>query len=99
MLPGRWLPRPARRARDLGRGQLRARVRAAGGEPALPGRARAGRDDGRDMDHFPAEDFPFLSELTVEHVLQPGYSYGNEFDVGLEVVLDGVATRLERAES
>ncbi|GAB3793562.1 TetR/AcrR family transcriptional regulator [Nocardioides ungokensis] len=51
------------------------------------------------MDQFPAEDFPFLFELTVEHVLQPGYSYGNEFDVGLEVVLDGVATRLERAES
>jgi hypothetical protein len=46
------------------------------------------------MDEFPAEDFPFLLELTVEHVLQSGY--GNEFDVGLEVVLDGVAARLER---
>ena len=36
--------------------------------------------------------------LTIEHVHQPGYSYsysyGNEFDVGLEVVLDGIATRL-----
>ena len=27
-------------------------------------------------------------KLTIEHVHQPGYSYGNEFDVGLEVVLD-----------
>jgi hypothetical protein len=35
-----------------------------------------------------------LAELTIEHVHQPGYSYGNEFDVGLEVVLDGIATRL-----
>ena len=35
-----------------------------------------------------------LAELTIEHVLQPGYSYGNEFDVGIEVVLDGIATRL-----
>ena len=46
------------------------------------------------MEHFPTADFPYLFELTVQHVLQPGYSYGNEFDVGLEVVLDGVATRL-----
>ena len=46
------------------------------------------------MKHFPTADFPYLFELTIEHVLQPGYSYGNEFDVGLEVVLDGVAARL-----
>ena len=50
------------------------------------------------MEHFPAADFPHLFELTIEHVLQPGYSYGNEFDVGLEVVLDGVATRLTGLE-
>ena len=37
-----------------------------------------------------------LAALTIEDVHQPGYSYsyGNEFDVGLEVVLDGIATRL-----
>ncbi len=29
--------------------------------------------------------------MTVQHVLQPGYDYGKEFDTGLEVVLDGVA--------
>jgi AcrR family transcriptional regulator len=46
------------------------------------------------MEHFPTADFPYLFELTIKHVLQPGYSYGNEFDVGLEVVLDGIATRL-----
>jgi AcrR family transcriptional regulator len=51
------------------------------------------------MEEFPTADFPYLFELTVEHVLQPGYHYGNEFDVGLEVVLDGVATRLHRAGS
>lgn len=47
------------------------------------------------MEHFPTADFPHLFELTIEHVLQPGYSYDKEFDVGLEAVLDGVATRLE----
>src|SRR4051794_2800912 len=46
------------------------------------------------MAEFPTADFPYLFELTVEHVLQPGYTYGNEFDVGLEVVLDGIAARL-----
>ena len=51
------------------------------------------------MDQFPRADFPYLFELTIEHVLQPGYNYGNEFDVGLEVVLDGVDARLGRARS
>ena len=48
------------------------------------------------MDTFPASEFPYLFELTVEHVLQPGYEYGKEFDSGLSVVLDGVATLLDR---
>jgi hypothetical protein len=43
------------------------------------------------LETFPASEFPYLFELTVEHVLQPGYSYGLEFDTGLQVVLDGVA--------
>lgn len=48
------------------------------------------------MEGFPASDFPHLFEMTVEHVLQPGYDYGNEFDVGLELVLDGVAASFNR---
>ena len=51
------------------------------------------------MDQFPRADFPCLFELTIGHVLQPGYTYGNEFDVGLEVVLDGIDARLGRARS
>jgi AcrR family transcriptional regulator len=46
------------------------------------------------MDSFPASEFPYLFELTVEHVLQPGYDYGQEFDSGLSLVLNGVATLL-----
>jgi len=46
------------------------------------------------MDQFPASDYPYLFELTVGHVLQPGYAYGNEFRSGLEMVLDGVAGSL-----
>lgn len=48
------------------------------------------------MEAFPASEFPYLFELTVEHVLQPGYDYSNEFDSGLEAVLDGVAALLHK---
>ena len=51
------------------------------------------------MEEFPRSDFPHLFELTTEHVLQPGYNYSNEFDVGLDVVLEGVAARLSRAQN
>jgi AcrR family transcriptional regulator len=42
---------------------------------------------------LPADHYPHLAELTREHVLQPGYDYGDEFGFGLELILDG----LERA--
>ncbi|HEX2148999.1 MAG TPA: TetR/AcrR family transcriptional regulator, partial [Actinomycetota bacterium] len=35
------------------------------------------------------EQYPHLRELTVEHVLQPGYDYGKEFEFGLDLLLDG----------
>jgi len=44
---------------------------------------------------FPADEYPHLTELTVEHVLQPGYDYGNEYAFGLDLILDG----LEHARS
>ncbi|MDX6231041.1 MAG: hypothetical protein QOI76_4431 [Frankiales bacterium] len=42
---------------------------------------------------LPAAQYPHLRELTVEHVMQPGYDYGHEFEYGLDLLLDG----LERA--
>jgi AcrR family transcriptional regulator len=48
------------------------------------------------MEAFPASEFPYLFELTLEHVLQPGYDYGEEFAIGLTVVLDGVAALHDR---
>ncbi len=47
------------------------------------------------MESFPASEFPYLFEMTVEHVLQPGYDYSREFDSGLELVLNGVAALLD----
>ena len=39
---------------------------------------------------FPADRYPHLAELTARHVLQPGYDYGDEFEFGLELILDGL---------
>ena len=42
------------------------------------------------MAQFPVDAYPHLAELAIEHVLQPGYDYGNEFEFGLELLLDGL---------
>jgi AcrR family transcriptional regulator len=38
----------------------------------------------------PADAYPHLTELAVEHVLKPGYDYGDEFAFGLDLILDGL---------
>ena len=42
------------------------------------------------LEQAPTDDYPHLTELTVEHVLKPGYAYGNEFAFGLELILEGL---------
>jgi AcrR family transcriptional regulator len=49
------------------------------------------------MAQFPAGRYPHLVELTVEHVLQPGYDYGEEFALGLDLILDGLERALRGA--
>ena len=41
----------------------------------------------------PAGEYPNLVEFITEHAMQPGYDYADEFEYGLDLVLDG----LERA--
>jgi len=43
------------------------------------------------MPPFPAGDYPYLVELTTDYILQPGYSFGNEFEYGLDLILDSLA--------
>ncbi len=45
------------------------------------------------LEQMSPEAYPHLTELAVEHVLKPGYDYGDEFVLGLDLILDG----LERA--
>jgi AcrR family transcriptional regulator len=49
--------------------------------------------------HFPADEFPHLAEFTFEHVLQPGYDYGREYEYGLDLLLDGFERALNAARS
>ena len=44
---------------------------------------------------LPEGQLPYFREFTLEHALQPGYDFGDEFEVGLELLLDGLAARLE----
>jgi AcrR family transcriptional regulator len=47
------------------------------------------------METFGEDDLPHLTELATEFVLQPGYDFGNEFDFGLELILDALARSLD----
>jgi AcrR family transcriptional regulator len=40
-----------------------------------------------------AERYPHFAELTGEYVLRPGYSYSDEFEFGLGVIIDGLMSR------
>jgi AcrR family transcriptional regulator len=78
-------------------------------EPSLPfdtGRDTgrdSGQDSGRDnaqvtqaiMARFTSGQYPHLTEMAVKHILRPGYDYANEFEFGLDLILDG----LERISS
>jgi AcrR family transcriptional regulator len=46
---------------------------------------------------LPADAYPHLAELTAQHVLQPGYDYGNEFEFGLDLILDGLERSSDEA--
>lgn len=42
------------------------------------------------LEQLPPDKYPNLLSFTTDHVLQPGYSFGDSFDVGLDIVLDGI---------
>ena len=45
------------------------------------------------LEPFPTGEYPNLAAFITEHAMQPGYDFADEFEYGLDVVLDG----LERA--
>jgi AcrR family transcriptional regulator len=46
------------------------------------------------LQRFPVNEYPNLVAMIAEHI-QPGYDYGDEFEYGLDLILDG----LEKASS
>ena len=51
------------------------------------------------MARFTPGEYPHLAELTFEHVLQPGYDYGGEFEFGVDRILDGLERARDTAQS
>lgn len=37
---------------------------------------------------FPADEYPHLVEFIASHAMQPGYDYADEFEFGLDLILD-----------
>lgn len=44
------------------------------------------------MESMGAGEYPHLTEMTMAYYLQPGYDFGDEFEFGLTVILDGLAS-------
>jgi len=44
---------------------------------------------------YPLDDYPHLVQMVTDHVMVPGYDYADEFEYGLDVILDG----LERVQA
>ena len=51
------------------------------------------------IEPLPAGVYPNLTEFTVDYVLQPGYDFGNEFEFGLDLILDGLESAAQRTAS
>jgi AcrR family transcriptional regulator len=61
-------------------------------EAALPfeGRDTAAEITNPIMERFATGEYPRMVEIAVEHVLKPGYDFGDEFEFGLDLILDGL---------
>jgi AcrR family transcriptional regulator len=46
---------------------------------------------------FAGGAYPHLTELLTEHVMRPGYDFGDEFEFGLDLVLDSLERALRRS--
>jgi hypothetical protein len=47
----------------------------------------------------PGGQSPYLAELTMKYVLQPGYDSGKEYEFGVDLILDGLEKHLRSGKS
>jgi AcrR family transcriptional regulator len=50
------------------------------------------------LEPFPANEYPNLAAFISEHIMLPGYDFGDEFEYGLELILDGLEDRAQGGE-
>ena len=46
---------------------------------------------------FPLNAYPNLADFITEHAMKPGYDFADEFEYGLDLVLDGIERAVEVA--
>jgi AcrR family transcriptional regulator len=46
------------------------------------------------MQRFRTDQYPHLVEMATEYILQPGYDFGDEFEFGLDVILNALTRAL-----
>ena len=65
-------------------------------EASLPFTGPDGVGDAADpiLRQFPASEYPHFLEMATEHILIPGYDFGDEFEFGLTIILDALARLL-----
>ena len=54
------------------------------------GRADVAETAERMLEPFPVNEYPNLVEFITQHAMQPGYDFGDEFEYGLDLILDGL---------
>lgn len=66
-------------------------------ELSLPFTSPADLEDvaGSIMKQMPRDEFPHLAEMIADRALKGGYAYTEEFDVGLDLILDGLQRQRE----
>jgi AcrR family transcriptional regulator len=42
------------------------------------------------LEPFPVNEYPNLVAFITEHAMRPGYDFGDEFEYGLDLILDGI---------
>ena len=43
---------------------------------------------------MPRDEYPYLTEMILDHALKPGYDHSAEFEFGLDLILDGLEREL-----
>ena len=50
------------------------------------------------LDALPADEYPYLREMVVDYAMQPGCDENADFEVGLDLILDGLERLLDGTE-